>query len=86
LHWEDLRLSASVNLMKVLIPRKDPNSPFTQEQLAIAENFVDELITLRVLESVAEGATLVNSYPLFLPQYKLSRTRALVHYVLAGLK
>jgi hypothetical protein len=66
LHWEDLRLGASMIFVKATTPRKNPNSPFTREQLAIAENFVDELTTLRVLELVPEGAMLVNTCPLFL--------------------
>jgi hypothetical protein len=65
LHWEDLYIGASVNFVKVPIPMKETNGPFIREQLAIAETFVDELITLRVLELVPETTTLVNTCPLF---------------------
>jgi hypothetical protein len=55
-----------VIFVKMPIPRKDLNRPFTREQLEKADFFVDELITLRVFELVPEGSTLVNTCPIFL--------------------
>jgi hypothetical protein len=65
-HWEELRLGASMNFLATPAARKEPNSPFTIEQLSTTEGFVDELIALRVLDAVPEGTSLLSTCPLFL--------------------
>jgi len=66
LHWEELREGGSMNFMAE--PREGllPNSDMTEEQLATAVQFVEELIALGVYERVPPGSTLRNNCPLFL--------------------
>jgi hypothetical protein len=66
LHWEELQLGAFMNFIVTPPAKKEPNSPFTIGQLSTAEGFVNELIAFRVLDTVPEGARLLNTCPLFM--------------------
>ena len=64
-HHEDLRRGASMNFLKVPEPGLTDNSDMTDEQLVVAGEFVDELISLGVLQlPPTHRATLLNA-PLF---------------------
>ena len=56
LHWEELRSGGSMNFMEAPEPGLLPNSDMTEEQLAIAHLFVEELIALGVYERVPPGS------------------------------
>ena len=64
-HQEDVRIGASMNFLEPPQPGLTPNSEMTDEQLVAAGEFVDELISLGVLQTPPQDrATLLNA-PLF---------------------
>jgi hypothetical protein len=54
-HWDDLRDGSSMNFL--VEPRHEltPNSDMEEEQIVIAEEFLDELVALGVLVEVPLG-------------------------------
>jgi hypothetical protein len=63
-HWGELRDGASMNFLEEPPAGLVANSAMTDKQLETAVQFVDELISLGVLERPAEP--LQNNFPLFL--------------------
>ena len=63
-HWDDIREGSSMNFLAE--PRREltPNSAMDEEQIVIAEEFLNELVTLGVLIEVAAGEMVANG-PLF---------------------
>lgn len=64
-HWEELRRGASMNFVGFPPPGLIENSKFSPDELATAVQFVDELVSLRVLHAVPR-LSLRNNLPLFL--------------------
>ena len=64
-HWEDIRVGGSMNFLHDPIPCIHPNAEMDEEQLEVAANFVDELISLGVLRPLPEGEEVVCTAPLF---------------------
>jgi hypothetical protein len=64
-HWVDLKDGSSMNFLKT--PRETilPNSDMTPEQAFIAGEFVDELVTLGVVEAATPEKPMVANAPLF---------------------
>jgi hypothetical protein len=62
--WDELRTGCSMNFL--VPPRAEitPNSAMDEEQICIAEEFIDELVSLSVLTAVKEGEMVANG-PLF---------------------
>lgn len=65
IHWEELRLGASMNFMETPKPGLVENQLATGDQLALQIKFVDGLIDLGVL-APEKGYKIVNNFPLFL--------------------
>lgn len=65
-HWEELRVGATMNFLKLPAAHLTQNSRMTPTELETAVDFVDELISLGVLELVPPNETLTNNCPLFL--------------------
>lgn len=66
LHWEDLRIGASMNFMTQPTPGIIPNQELEGEEQRFAIEFVDELVELKVLIPPPPGCVVVNTFPLFL--------------------
>jgi hypothetical protein len=54
-----------MNFMETPVPILEGNGKMTESQLAIAVDFVTELISLGVLAAVPHGVLLMNVCPLF---------------------
>ena len=65
-HWQDLRIGASMNFMVEPTPGLTPNQDLEGAELKVAKEFVDELIKLRVLIPPPPLCVVVNTFPLFL--------------------
>ena len=65
-HWEDLRLGVSLNFLTTPTPGIVPNGKMTPETRAIAKEFVDELVHLKVLVPKPPGMVVKNTLPLFI--------------------
>jgi hypothetical protein len=65
-HHAALRLGVSMNFLDTPVPGLFANAKMPPEELATAISFVDELITLGVLEPVPAGEVLSNNCPLFI--------------------
>jgi hypothetical protein len=63
-HWDDLREGSSMNFLAEPRHELTPNSEMEEEQIVIAEEFLDELVDLGVLVEVQPGAIVANG-PLF---------------------
>jgi hypothetical protein len=63
-HWDALREGSSMNFMHQPRCEITPNSPMDEEQIAIAEEFLDELVSLGTFIPVAPGEMVANG-PLF---------------------
>jgi hypothetical protein len=64
-HWESLRFGGSMSSMDTPVPIMVENGKMTESQLTIAVAFVNELISLGVLDLVPHGVLLMNMCPLF---------------------
>jgi hypothetical protein len=62
--WDELREGCSMNVLKPPIEQITPNSEMTPEQVMIAAEFVDELVSLGILIAVRPGEMVTNG-PLF---------------------
>jgi hypothetical protein len=66
-----------MNFLKVPDSRLNPNANMDEEQLQVAATFVDELIDLRVVGTLAEGQAILLSCPaLYSPKGGPRRTMA----------
>jgi hypothetical protein len=63
-HWDALREGSSMNFMHQPRCEITPNAPMEEEQIAIAEEFLDELVSLGTFIPVAPGEMSANG-PLF---------------------
>jgi hypothetical protein len=64
--WEDLRLGTSLNFLQTPPPACLPNYEMSDAERIIGGQFVDELISLGVLEAVPPHDPNLNTCPLFL--------------------
>jgi hypothetical protein len=64
-HWEGLREGSRMNFLTDPQPRLNPNANMDEEQLQVAAAFVDELIDLGVVDTLAEGQAILLNAPLF---------------------
>jgi hypothetical protein len=62
--WDEIRDGCSMNFLRDPIRLIQPNSDMTDEQLDIAEEFLQELVSLGVLDEVDTAAVLTN-FPIF---------------------
>jgi hypothetical protein len=62
--WDEIRGGCSMNFLRDPVPLIQSNSDMTDEQLATAEEFLQELVALGVLEEVDSDFVLTNS-PIF---------------------
>jgi hypothetical protein len=62
-HWAELRDGASMNFMEPPPPSLIPNTVMTEDELATAGRFVDELIRLEVVGP--HDAAILNNCPIF---------------------
>ena len=65
-YWEDLRFGVSLNFLTTPTPRIVPNGAMTPETRAIAKEFVDELVHIKVLIPKPPGLVIKNTLPLFI--------------------
>jgi hypothetical protein len=63
-HWDDIREGSSMNFLVEPRRKLTPNSVMDEDQMVIAEEFLDELVSLGVLIEVALGEMVANG-PLF---------------------
>ena len=64
-HWNGLHDGSSMNFLAEPRHELTPNSEMEEEQIVIAEEFLDELVDLGVLVEVQPGEIVANG-PLFL--------------------
>jgi hypothetical protein len=63
-HWDNIREGSSMNFLVEPMRELTPNSVMDEEQIVIAQEFLDELASLGVLIEVAPGEMVANG-PLF---------------------
>ena len=66
LHWNDLRTGSTMNFMETPTPSQVPNQDLKGPALKAAVQFVDELISLKVLCKPPPSVPVDNNFPLFL--------------------
>ena len=66
IHWTALSSGASMNLMTKPLPGIVPNQDLEGKELEVATEFVNELISLKVLIPPPLHCVVVNTFPLFL--------------------
>ena len=66
LHWDDLRTGSTMNFMEAPTPSRVPNQELKGPALKAAIQFVDGLISLKVLCLPPPSVTVLNYFPLFL--------------------
>lgn len=65
-HWDDLREGSSMNFLAPPTSQMSPNGEMTDEQQVIAGEFVDELVSLNVLQEPLPGTKTLCNAPLFM--------------------
>ncbi len=66
-HWKALRFGISMNFFREPPPGILPNMKMDEEQLQLAEKFIEQLSSLGVLgDAIKDGVEIRNNFPLFL--------------------
>jgi hypothetical protein len=64
-HWEDLRVDARPNFLQDPTPHIQPNTPMDADMTKAAADFVDELLSLGVVQEIKKGRSVLSNAPLF---------------------
>jgi len=65
--WDELRMGISMNLMETPLAELVSNPNYSETEVTIAENFLNDLIKLKVLcEAIVDGIEIHNCFPMFI--------------------